>query len=95
MMTYEEAIEKVSARILEETRGSGYSPQWGACFAIAIAYGVDENTVNANINANVSQKLEANRQAAKAARKLAHQSENEARRQANIAARRLSDEQTN
>lgn len=73
-VTYEEAIEKVSARILEETRRSGFSPQWGACFAIAIAYGVDENTVNANVR----QKLNELR---------SHQAENEARRQANIAAR--------
>ena len=87
MMTYEEAIEKVSARILEETRGSGFSPQWGACFALAIAYGVNENTVNANVSQKLNELREANRQAEKAARKLAHQAENEARRLANIAAR--------
>jgi len=86
MMTYEEAIEKVSARILAETRGSGFSPRWGACFALAIAYGVDENTVNANVGQKLEELREANRQAAKAARKLAHQAENEARRLANIAA---------
>ena len=86
-MTYEEAIEKVSARILAETRGSGFSPRWGACFAIATAYGVDENTVNANVSQKLNELREANRQAEKAARKLAHQAENEARRLANIAAK--------